>query len=60
MILMFHFNQLNNNSSGGGITLFAREEIPSKPSREYKPNSAVENIFIVINLRSKKWLLYTI
>ena len=37
--------------------LFAMEEIPSKLLREYKPNSPVENIFIEINLRSKKWLL---
>ena len=37
--------------------LFVREEIPSKLLSEYKPNSSVENIFIEINLRSKKWLL---
>ena len=49
--------RLDRNSSGGGIMLFVREEIPSKLLSEYKPNSSVENIFIDINLRSKKWLL---
>ena len=37
--------------------LFVRDEIPSKLSSEYKANSSVENIFIEINLRSKKGLL---
>ena len=49
--------RLHRNSSGGGIMLFVREEIPLKSLSEYKPNSSVENIFIEINLRSKKWLL---
>ena len=37
--------RLDRNSSGGGIMLFVREEIPSKLLSEYKPNSSVENIF---------------
>ena len=49
--------RLDRNSSGAGIMLFVREDIPSKILSEYKPNSSVENIFIEINLRSKKWLL---
>ena len=49
--------RLDRNSSGGGIMLFVREEIPSKLLSQYKSNSSVENIFIEINLRSKKWLL---
>ena len=49
--------RLDRNSSGGGILLFVREETPSKLSSEYKANSSVENIFIEINLRSKKRLL---
>ena len=49
--------RLDRNSSGGGIKLFVREEIPSKILSEYKPNSSVENIFVEINLRSKKRLL---
>ena len=49
--------RLHRNSSGGGIMLFVREEIPLKSLSEYKPNSSVENRFIEINLRSKKSLL---
>ena len=49
--------RLDRNSSGGGIMLFVKEETPSKLLSQYKPNSSVENIFIEINLRSKKWLL---
>ena len=49
--------RIDRNSSGGGVMLFVREEIPSKLLTQYKPNSSVENIFIEINLRSKKWLL---
>ena len=37
--------------------LFVRDEIPSKLLTACKQNSSVENIFIEINLRSKKWLL---
>ena len=48
--------RLDRNSSGG-VMLFVREEIPSKLLSEYNENSAVENIFIEINLRSKKCLL---
>ena len=55
-VLALHF-KLDRNSSGSGIMLFVREEIPSKLLSEYKPNSSVENIFIEINLRSNKWLL---
>ena len=49
--------RLDRNSSGGDIMLFVREEIPSKNLSEYKPNSSAENIFIELNLISKKWLL---
>ena len=31
--------RLDRNSSGGGIMLFIREEIPSKLLGEFKPNS---------------------
>ena len=37
--------------------LFVREKIPSKLLSQYKQNSSVENIFIEINFRWKKWLL---
>ena len=48
---------LHRNSSGGGIILFARQEIRSNILSEYKPNTSVENIFIEIKLSSTKCLL---
>ena len=49
--------RLDRNSSGDGIMLLVSEEIPSKLLCEYKPHSSVENMFIEINVRSKKWVL---
>ena len=46
--------RLDRNSSGGGIMLFAKEEIPSKLLSEYKSHSSVEQLFREINLKSKK------
>ena len=37
--------------------LFFREEVPLKVLSQFKPDSSVENTFIVINLQSKKWFL---
>ena len=48
--------RIDRNSSGGGVMLLVREEVPSKLLSQYKPSSSVENIFIEINLRSRKWL----
>ena len=36
-------SRLDRNTSGGGIMLFVREEIPSKLLNAHKPNSSVEN-----------------
>ena len=49
--------RFDRNSSGGGIMLYFRKKIPSRLLSQYKPNSSVKNVFIEINLRSKKWLL---
>ena len=36
---------------------FVREDIPSKLLPNLNPSGNIENIFIEINLRSKKWLI---
>ena len=41
----------------GGLMLFVREDIPSKPLPNINPSCNIENIFVEINLRSKKWLI---
>ena len=37
--------------------LYIRQDIPSKSLTEIKSDNEIENIFIEINLRSKKWLI---
>ena len=49
--------RLDRNQNGGGVMLYIREDIPSKSLTEIKLDNEIENIFIEINLRSKKWLI---
>ena len=49
--------RLHRNADGGGIMLYVREDIPSKPLSNNDIDSEIENIFLEINLRSKKWLI---
>ena len=42
---------------GGGLILFVREDIPSKLLPNIDPSGNIENIFVEINLRPKKWLI---
>ena len=47
--------RLNQNSNGGGLMLFVREDIPSNlVEAEAKP---IEGFYIELNLRNDKWLL---
>ena len=52
--------RLDRNQNGRGLFLYVREDIPWKILNEYtpeKPIKNVKNIFVEINLRSRKWLL---
>ena len=49
--------RVDGNQNGGDIELYIREDIPSKSLTEIKLDNEIENIFIEINLRSKKWLV---
>ena len=49
--------RLDRNQNGGAIMLYIRQDIPSKSLTEIKHDNEVENIFIEINLRLKKWLI---
>ena len=46
--------RFDRNSSGGGILLYIREDIPSK---FILTKMTIEGFFIEINLRKKRWLL---
>ena len=47
--------QRDRNEFGGGIMVFAREDIPSKVIS--KETLSIEGMFIELNFRKKKWLL---
>ena len=49
--------RLDRNADVGGIMLYVREDIPSKPLSNNDTDNEIENIFVEINLRSKKWLI---
>ena len=49
--------RLDRNQTGGGLLLYVREDIPCKILKEHTPEKPIENLFVEINLRSRKWLL---
>ena len=46
---------LDQNSNGGGIMLFVREDIPAKLITFETP--LVEGLYVEVNLRKQKWLI---
>ena len=50
-------HRLNRTAHGGGLVLFVRKDIPSKLLPTVIPSGNVDNIFLAINLRLKKWLI---
>ena len=49
--------RLDRNQIGRGLLLYVREDIPCKILKEYTREKPVENFFVEINLRLRKWLL---
>jgi exonuclease III len=48
----------DRNSNGGGILIYVREDIPSKELKQHSFPDDIEGIFVEINLRTSKWLLF--
>ena len=48
--------RLDRNAHGGGITIYIRDDIPSKELKSQLP-ADIEGIFIKINIRKIKWVL---
>ena len=42
----------------GGVLIYVREDIPSKPLTDHTLPHDIEGIFVEINLRKNKWLLF--
>ena len=49
--------RLDRNDEGGGIIIYIRADIPCKVLKNHLPKN-VEGLYIELNLRSKKWLLF--
>ena len=49
---------LDRNRFGGGCLIYVREDIPCKQLTKHKLPDDIEGIFIEINLRKVKWLLF--
>ena len=49
--------RLDRMEHDGGLMLSIRKDIHSKLLPNVKPSGNIENIFVEINLRSKKWLI---
>ena len=49
----------DRNLNGGGIVTYIREDIPSKLLDTAKLPSDIEGVFIELNLRKSKWLIFS-
>ena len=49
---------MDRNKHGGGILIYIREDIPSRQLSKHNFNKHIEGMFIEINLRKTRWLLF--
>ena len=50
--------RLDRNRNGGRVIIYVREDIPSKILKKHKLPHDNEDIFIELNFRKVKWLLF--
>ena len=50
--------RLDRNRNGGGVLIYVREDIPCKKLLKHNFPDDIEGLFIEINLRKTKWLLF--
>ena len=50
--------RLDRNRNGEGVIIYTREDIPSKILEKHKLPHDIEGIFIELNFRKVKWLLF--
>ena len=51
-------NELDRYHNGGGVIIYAREDIASKILEKHKLPQDIEGMFIELNFRKVKWLLF--
>ena len=52
--------RLDRNANGGGLLIYVRSDIPSHQLKSFKFSDGVECISFEINLRKKKWVLFSV
>ena len=50
--------RLDRNGNGWGVMIFVKEDIPSKLLTKHNFPSDVEGLFVELNFRKSKWLLF--
>ena len=50
--------RFDRNRNGGGVFIYVREDIPCKKLLKHNFPDDIEGLFIEINLRETKWLLW--
>ena len=50
--------RFDRNRNGVDVLIYVREDIPSKPLTDHKLSHDIEGIFVELNLRKNKWLLF--
>ena len=51
-------HRLDRNRNGGDIIIYVREDTPSKILEKHKLPQDIEDIFIELNFKKFKWLLF--
>ena len=61
-IIVLYQNHLRNvislTDNGGGVLIFIREDIPCKLLNKHSSPEGIEGLFIEVNFRKSKWLLF--
>ena len=50
--------RLDKNGASGGVMIYVREDIPSRELIYHAPINNIEGVFLELNLRKIKWLLF--
>ena len=50
--------RFDRNRNGVDVLIYVREDIPSKTLTDHKLSHDIEGIFVELNLRKNKWLLF--
>ena len=48
----------DRNANGGGVLIYVREDIPCKQLNRHSFSEGIEGIFVELNFRKCKWLLF--